>query len=51
VLLIEKDELTCGCTHHAAGLVTQFNPSVTLMPFREHSVSVDRDPEGARIRG
>ena len=28
VLLIEKGELTSGSTHHAAGLVTQFNPSI-----------------------
>ena len=27
VLLLDKRELTSGSTHHAAGLVTQFNPS------------------------
>ncbi|TMF65995.1 MAG: FAD-binding oxidoreductase, partial [Chloroflexi bacterium] len=27
VVLVEKDELTSGSTCHAAGLVTQFNPS------------------------
>ena len=43
VLLIEKGELTSGSTHHAAGLVTQFNPSATMMRFRRYSVSVYRD--------
>ena len=38
VLLLEKDELTSGSTHHAAGLVTQFNPSATMMRFRRYSV-------------
>ncbi len=42
VLLIEKGELTSGSTHHAAGLVTQFNPSATMMRFRQYSVSVYR---------
>ena len=31
VLLLDKGELTSGSTHHAAGLVTQFNPSATMM--------------------
>ena len=43
VLLIEKGELTSGSTHHAAGLVTQFNPSATMMRFRRYSVSVYRE--------
>ena len=43
VLLIEKGELTSGSTHHAAGLVTQFNPSATMMRFRRYSVSLYRD--------
>src|SRR3954467_13314680 len=34
VLLVEKGGLTSGSTHHAAGLVTQFNPSPTMMRFR-----------------
>jgi 4-methylaminobutanoate oxidase (formaldehyde-forming) len=40
VLLLEKGELTSGSTHHAAGLVTQFNPSATMMRFRRYSVSL-----------
>ena len=40
VLLLEKGELTSGSTHHAAGLVTQFNPSATMMAFRRYSVSL-----------
>jgi glycine cleavage system aminomethyltransferase T/glycine/D-amino acid oxidase-like deaminating enzyme len=40
VLLVEKGELTSGSTHHAAGLVTQFNPSQTMMRFRRYSVEL-----------
>jgi glycine cleavage system aminomethyltransferase T/glycine/D-amino acid oxidase-like deaminating enzyme len=40
VVLVEKDELTSGSTHHAAGLVTQFNPSPTMMRFRRYSVEL-----------
>jgi glycine cleavage system aminomethyltransferase T/glycine/D-amino acid oxidase-like deaminating enzyme len=40
VLLIDKDELTSGSTCHAAGLVTQFNPSPTMMGFRRYSVEL-----------
>ena len=40
VVLLEKGELTSGSTHHAAGLVTQFNPSATMMHFRRYSVSL-----------
>jgi glycine/D-amino acid oxidase-like deaminating enzyme len=40
VLVLEKAELTSGSTHHAAGLVTQFNPSATMMRFRQYSVSL-----------
>jgi 4-methylaminobutanoate oxidase (formaldehyde-forming) len=43
VLLLEKRELTSGSTHHAAGLVTQFNPSATMMGFRRHSVALYRE--------
>ena len=43
VVLVEKGELTSGSTHHAAGLVTQFNPSATMMAFRRYSVAVYRD--------
>ncbi len=40
VIVVEKAELTSGSTHHAAGLVTQFNPSATMMRFRRYSVSL-----------
>ncbi len=40
VTVLEKGELTSGSTHHAAGLVTQFNPSATMMRFRRYSVSL-----------
>jgi glycine cleavage system T protein len=40
VVLIEKGELTSGSTCHAAGLVTQFNPSPTMMRFRRYSVEL-----------
>src|SRR5213080_4006239 len=43
VVLVEKGELTSGSTHHAAGLVTQFNPSPTMMRFRRYSVELYRD--------
>ena len=39
-VLIEKDELTSGSTCHAAGLVTQFNPSPTMMRFRKYSIEL-----------
>jgi heterotetrameric sarcosine oxidase gamma subunit len=43
VLLVEKGELTSGSTCHAAGLVTQFNPSATMMRFRRYSVELYRE--------
>ena len=43
VLLLEKGELTSGSTHHAAGLVTQFNPSSTMLHFRRYSVALYRE--------
>jgi glycine cleavage system aminomethyltransferase T/glycine/D-amino acid oxidase-like deaminating enzyme len=43
VLVLEKGELTSGSTHHAAGLVTQFNPSATMMQFRRYSVSLYKE--------
>lgn len=43
VLLLDKRELTSGSTHHAAGLVTQFNPSATMMRFRRYSVALYRE--------
>ncbi len=42
-MLVEKGELTSGSTHHAAGLVTQFNPSPTMMRFRRYSVELYRE--------
>src|SRR5215212_12187032 len=43
VLLLEKGELTSGSTCHAAGLVTQFNPSPTMMRFRRYSVELYKE--------
>jgi glycine cleavage system aminomethyltransferase T/glycine/D-amino acid oxidase-like deaminating enzyme len=43
VLLVEKGELTSGSTHHAAGLVTHFNPSPTMMRFRRYSIELYRE--------
>src|SRR5207302_10551179 len=40
VVLLEKDELTSGSTCHAAGLVTQFNPSPAMMRFRRYSIEL-----------
>ena len=42
-LLLEKDQLTSGSTCHAAGLVTQFNPSRTMMRFRSYSIELYRE--------
>jgi glycine cleavage system T protein len=42
-VLLEKDELTSGSTCHAAGLVTQFNPSPTMMRFRSYSIELYRE--------
>jgi 4-methylaminobutanoate oxidase (formaldehyde-forming) len=43
VVLIEKGELTSGSTCHAAGLVTMFNPSPTMMRFRRYSIELYRE--------
>lgn len=40
VLLVEKAQLTAGSTCQAAGLVTVFNPSSTMMQFRRYSVEL-----------
>ena len=40
IVLIDKGELTSGSTHHAAGLVTQYNPSQTMMRFRRYSIEL-----------
>ena len=42
VLLVEKAELTAGSTCQAAGLVTAFNPSSTMMEFRRYSIELYR---------
>lgn len=43
VVLLEKGELTSGSTAHAAGLVTMFNPSPTMMRFRRYSIECYRE--------
>ena len=40
VLLVEKGDLTSGSTAQAAGLVTQFNTSPTMMRFRKYSIDL-----------
>jgi 4-methylaminobutanoate oxidase (formaldehyde-forming) len=40
VLLLEKHQLTSGSTNMAAGLVTAFNPSSTMMAFRRYSIEL-----------
>ena len=40
VLLVEKAQLTAGSTCQAAGLVTMFSPSNTMMRFRRYSVEL-----------
>ena len=40
ILLVEKAQLTAGSTCHAAGVVTVFNPSSTMMRFRRYSVEL-----------
>src|SRR2546430_8702750 len=41
-VVLEKADLTSGSTCHAAGLVTQFNPSPTMMRFRRYSIELYR---------
>ena len=43
VVLLDKGPLTSGSTCHAAGLVTQFNPSPTMMRFRRYSIELYRE--------
>jgi 4-methylaminobutanoate oxidase (formaldehyde-forming) len=40
VLLVEKAQLTSGSTCQAAGLVTMFNPSRTMMAWRRYSIEL-----------
>ncbi len=42
VLLVEKHQLTAGSTCQAAGLVTAFNASSTMMQFRRYSIDLYR---------
>lgn len=42
VLLVEKAQLTAGSTCQAAGVVTAFNPSSTMMSFRRYSIDLYR---------
>jgi glycine cleavage system aminomethyltransferase T/glycine/D-amino acid oxidase-like deaminating enzyme len=42
VLLVEKHQLTAGSTCQAAGIVTAFNPSATMMGFRRYSIDLYR---------
>ncbi len=43
VLLVDKGPLTSGSTCHAAGLVTQFNPSPAMMRFRRYSIELYKE--------
>jgi glycine cleavage system aminomethyltransferase T/glycine/D-amino acid oxidase-like deaminating enzyme len=43
LVLLDKGALTSGSTCHAAGLVTQFNPSPTMMRFRRYSIDLYRE--------
>ncbi len=40
VLLVEKASLTAGATSQAAGLVTAFNPSSTMLSWRRYSIEL-----------
>lgn len=40
VVLLEKSELTSGATCQAAGMLTQFNTSPTIMQMRKYSVEL-----------
>ncbi len=40
VVLFEKGEIASGESSHAAGLVTQFATSQTLMQFRKYSIEL-----------
>jgi glycine cleavage system aminomethyltransferase T/glycine/D-amino acid oxidase-like deaminating enzyme len=42
VLLVEKAGLTAGATSQAAGLVTAFNPSSTMLAWRRYSIELYR---------
>lgn len=40
LILLEKDDIATGATGHAAGLVTQFATSETLLRFRNYSIEL-----------
>ena len=42
VVLVDKGELTSGTTWHAAGMVTHFHTSPTLMRMRQYSIGLYR---------
>jgi glycine cleavage system T protein len=42
VVLVDKGELTSGTTWHAAGMVTHFHTSPTLMRMRQYSIALYR---------
>ena len=42
VVLVDKGELTSGSTWHAAGMVTHFHTSPTLMRMRQYSIGLYR---------
>ncbi len=43
ILLVDKGPLTSGSTSQAAGLVTMYNPSATMMRFRRYSIELYRE--------
>src|SRR4029450_13667554 len=47
VLLLDKDELTSGSTWHAAGMVTHFHTSPTIMRMRQYSIRLYRSLQAA----
>jgi 4-methylaminobutanoate oxidase (formaldehyde-forming) len=40
LILLEKQDISSGATAHAAGLVTQFATSETMMKFRKYSIDL-----------
>jgi glycine cleavage system aminomethyltransferase T/glycine/D-amino acid oxidase-like deaminating enzyme len=42
IVLVEKSQLTAGSTCQAAGLVTAFNPSATMLAWRRYSLELYR---------
>lgn len=40
LVVVEKGEIASGATAYAAGLVTQFATSQTLMQFRKYSIEL-----------